>query len=71
MKIARSAPEVPSSWFKSSYSNGAGGECVECARMDDRLHVRDSKRTGGPVVVVRSGAWAVFIRALEGRALTE
>ncbi|WP_328496098.1 DUF397 domain-containing protein [Streptomyces sp. NBC_00414] len=64
MKIVRPAPDAPSSWFKSSYSNGAGGECVECTHVDGRLHVRDSKRAGGPMVAVRAYAWQAFIRVL-------
>ncbi|NSL43613.1 DUF397 domain-containing protein [Streptomyces sp. 8P21H-1] len=53
-------------WFKSSYSGGSGTECVECARADGRLHVRDSKREDGPLVTVQAHAWRAFIRALQG-----
>ncbi|MER5197837.1 DUF397 domain-containing protein [Streptomyces sp. NPDC002755] len=52
-------------WFTSSYSNGAGGECVECALMDDGALVRDSKCAGGPEIAVRSGAWFSFIRTVK------
>ncbi|MEV2196703.1 DUF397 domain-containing protein [Streptomyces phaeochromogenes] len=69
MNIARSAPEAPSSWFKSSYSNGAGGECVECAHAVDGAFVRDSKNARGPVLTIRVHAWRAFIRALDGDAL--
>ncbi|MFR0352825.1 DUF397 domain-containing protein [Streptomyces sediminimaris] len=54
-------------WFTSSYSNGAGGECVECARLDTGILVRDSKRAGGtarrpgPALIFSSGAWLVFL----------
>ncbi|UXY24533.1 DUF397 domain-containing protein [Streptomyces cynarae] len=51
-------------WFTSSYSNGAGGECVECAMTERGALVRDSKRRGGPVVAVRAQAWSSFIRAV-------
>ncbi|MFD7434178.1 DUF397 domain-containing protein [Streptomyces sp. NPDC059861] len=51
-------------WFKSSYSGGSGTECVECARGADGMLVQDSKRDGGPVVVVRAKAWRAFIDAL-------
>ncbi|MFC8200627.1 DUF397 domain-containing protein [Streptomyces sp. NPDC057298] len=64
MKIARSAPDAPSAWFKSSYSNGAGGECVECCRAVGEAFVRDSKNAGGPVLTIRVHAWQTFIRAL-------
>ncbi|MFD3310950.1 DUF397 domain-containing protein [Streptomyces sp. NPDC058694] len=64
MSIARPAPQDPSSWFKSSYSNGAGGECVECAHTVGRALVRDSKSTGGPILSIRVHAWQAFIRAV-------
>ncbi|MET9383441.1 DUF397 domain-containing protein [Streptomyces sp. NPDC002928] len=51
-------------WFTSSYSNGAGGECVECALMEDGAVVRDSKDSEGPVVAVRSRAWRSFVAGL-------
>ena len=59
-------------WFRSTYSNGAGGECVECALIDERALVRDSKSTNRPlipVVVIRSGAWCPFVQALKQDAL--
>jgi hypothetical protein len=58
------APVVPSLWFKSSYSNGAGGECVECAHTVDGILVRDSKCHEGPVVAVPARPWQAFICAL-------
>ncbi|MDQ0991119.1 DUF397 domain-containing protein [Streptomyces sp. V3I7] len=39
-------------WFTSSYSNGAGGECVECALIENRALVRDSKRPEEVVITV-------------------
>lgn len=47
-------------WFKSSYSGGSGTECVECARVDTGVLVRDSKRER-PVVALGSGAWQAFL----------
>lgn len=44
MSIAVSDIDDLPTWFTSSYSNGAGGECVECALTDDNARVRDSKR---------------------------
>jgi hypothetical protein len=52
-------------WFKSSYSGGSGTECVECARVDDGIVVRDSKRADGLMVAVQVRAWRVFIDALD------
>ncbi|MEU1664277.1 DUF397 domain-containing protein [Streptomyces sparsogenes] len=48
-------------WFKSSYSSGAGGECVEVATRPDTVHVRDSKNTTGPILTVAPDAWAEFV----------
>jgi hypothetical protein len=48
-------------WFRSSYSNGAGGECIECAVTADEVLVRDSKRETGPVITLGSGAWSAFL----------
>ncbi|WP_454320935.1 DUF397 domain-containing protein [Streptomyces phaeoluteigriseus] len=52
-------------WFRSSYSNGAGGECVECAVAHGGALVRDSKGSGGAVVAFGSTAWGSFVRAVE------
>ncbi|MEU9877155.1 DUF397 domain-containing protein [Streptomyces phaeochromogenes] len=56
-------------WFTSSYSNGAGGECVECARTEDGALVRDSKSVERHVIVVRGQAWQTFVQALRRGAL--
>ncbi|MFF3407743.1 DUF397 domain-containing protein [Streptomyces sp. NPDC002742] len=48
-------------WFKSSYSSGEGGECVEVADRPGIVHVRDSKAGAGPVLSFASGRWAAFI----------
>ncbi|WP_308289752.1 DUF397 domain-containing protein [Streptomyces muensis] len=48
-------------WFRSSYSNGAGGECVECALTADDTLVRDSKCDTGPVITVSNDAWHAFL----------
>ncbi|MFD7286724.1 DUF397 domain-containing protein [Streptomyces sp. NPDC059863] len=56
-------------WFKSSFSNDHGGQCVEGARLPDgAMAVRDSKSPHGPAFVVGGGAWAAFVDALnDGR----
>ncbi|WP_437019697.1 DUF397 domain-containing protein [Streptomyces sp. enrichment culture] len=51
-------------WFTSSYSNGAGGECVECARTGDGALVRDSKTTETHVIAVSGDAWRSFVEGL-------
>ncbi|MEU0580903.1 DUF397 domain-containing protein [Streptomyces griseoincarnatus] len=50
-------------WRTSSYSSGAGGECVEVALNALAAHVRDSKcvAQGGPVLRVGSAAWSALL----------
>ncbi|OKK04729.1 hypothetical protein AMK26_15610 [Streptomyces sp. CB03234] len=67
MSVQHRVPIVPeSAWFKSSYSGGGGGECVEVAAAPGTVHVRDSKRLGGPVVTVGREAWAGFVGLASG-----
>ncbi|GAA2423700.1 DUF397 domain-containing protein [Streptomyces glaucus] len=60
VRTAHALPEA--AWFKSSYSTGGGGECVEIAAAPETVLVRDSKRTTGPVLMVGVDAWSAFIR---------
>jgi uncharacterized protein DUF397 len=50
-------------WFKSSYSDGGGGACVEAAIALDAhaIHIRDSKNPDGPNLTASGKAWAAFI----------
>ncbi|MCF3963777.1 DUF397 domain-containing protein [Streptomyces fuscigenes] len=54
---------VEVAWTKSSYSGSEGGQCVEVAACDtaSAVHVRDSKRTSGPVLTVEPAAWRSFV----------
>ncbi|WP_132838802.1 DUF397 domain-containing protein [Streptomyces sp. BK205] len=47
-------------WKKSSYS-GDSSNCLEIAATPTVIHVRDSKRTDGPHLVLSPGAWTRFI----------
>ena len=49
-------------WFKSSYSDSGGGDCVEVAPRPHTIHIRDSKNPDGPRLTVSPGAWADFLR---------
>lgn len=51
-------------WVKSSYSNGAGGECVECAHAGEQVLVRDTKLGDASVTAVASPAWHAFTGAV-------
>ena len=53
------APE--GAWFKSSYSTGEGGNCVEVADLNTEVGIRDSKNSAGPALVVPAGAWSAFV----------
>ncbi len=48
-------------WFKSSYSDGEGGNCVEVAASPAAVHVRDSKVTAGPELAVAPASWGAFL----------
>ncbi|MBX7551552.1 DUF397 domain-containing protein [Streptomyces sp. tea 10] len=50
-----------SAWFKSSYSNDTGGNCVEVADLTPQVGIRDSKKKSGPALVVPAAAWSSFI----------
>ncbi|MFI8191481.1 DUF397 domain-containing protein [Streptomyces sp. NPDC085946] len=54
-------PVPESVWFKSSYSTGSGGECIEVAVRPARVHVRDSKDTTRAALAVQPTAWAAFV----------
>jgi hypothetical protein len=48
-------------WFKSSYSSGEGGECLEAAVTPDTIHLRDSKNPTGPHLALSPSAWSAFL----------
>ncbi|WP_318207447.1 MULTISPECIES: DUF397 domain-containing protein [unclassified Streptomyces] len=67
MSTAETSPAQPAlAWFKSSYSGAEGGDCIEVAPTPDVVHVRDSKRLGGPVLTVGPEAWAGFVELAAG-----
>ncbi|MFC9394152.1 MULTISPECIES: DUF397 domain-containing protein [unclassified Streptomyces] len=52
-------------WFKSSYSDDGGGNCIEVAH-DHRpegaaVHLRDSKVPDGPTLTVEPSSWSTFL----------
>ncbi|MEV4228997.1 DUF397 domain-containing protein [Streptomyces bobili] len=47
-------------WFKSSYSGGGGGNCVEVAVRPKTVLVRDSKDTRKQSLAVSRDAWSAF-----------
>jgi hypothetical protein len=51
-------------WFKSSYSDSSGGECVEVATASV-VHVRDSKTPETPYLTVSPTTWSAFLGGLQ------
>ncbi|MDO0935104.1 DUF397 domain-containing protein [Streptomyces sp. DG2A-72] len=51
-------------WFKSSYSDDEGGDCVEVA-FSVTIHVRDSKLPASPELHLTAPAWKAFISAVQ------
>ncbi|MEU6822666.1 DUF397 domain-containing protein [Streptomyces atriruber] len=56
-------------WFKSSYSDDEGANCLEAA-LDWRatttaVHIRDSKDATSPVLTLSAPAWSAFIAAVQ------
>ncbi|MGW7545167.1 DUF397 domain-containing protein [Streptomyces sp. NPDC054770] len=64
-----SSEHTATGWYKSSYSGGDQGECLEVARGHATVPVRDSKAgSTGPALVFSSGGWAAFVGAVrDGR----
>ncbi|MGW1293659.1 DUF397 domain-containing protein [Streptomyces sp. NPDC002533] len=57
-------------WFKSSYSGGSNGECLEVARGHATVPVRDSKAADGPAIAFSADGWSSFVTALKGGRLS-
>lgn len=52
-------------WRKSSYSSGAGGNCVEVAtNLPGLVAVRDSKNPGAPALLLTPGQWRALTTTL-------
>ncbi|MEV0253113.1 DUF397 domain-containing protein [Streptomyces sp. NPDC050732] len=57
---------VELNWFKSSYSDDEGANCVEIALCaPSGLRVRDSKLPASPELTISAPAWAAFIAAVQ------
>jgi hypothetical protein len=72
MTIASADELATAAWFKSSFSDDRGRECVEGARLPDGvMAVRDSKDPHGPALIFRAEAWAAFVGAVSAGELGE
>jgi Domain of unknown function (DUF397) len=69
------APDLSrATWRKSSYSNGAGGSCVEIAALaptadEHAIAVRDSKDPHGPALTFTARQWRDFTAAIKAHEL--
>ncbi|WP_328944738.1 DUF397 domain-containing protein [Streptomyces sp. NBC_00250] len=55
-----------SHWFKSSYSDGDGGDCIEVSHdVPGVVPVRDSKNPTGPALLVPAAAWTAFVAGIK------
>ncbi|MFJ3587598.1 DUF397 domain-containing protein [Streptomyces sp. NPDC090231] len=59
-----------SGWFKSSYSGGSQGDCLEVARGHSAVPVRDSKAPNGPAVVFSPAGWSAFVAGVKDGRLS-
>lgn len=51
-------------WRKSSYSNGAGGNCVEVGPTPGAVHVRDTKNRDGGTLTLTPATWHALTTTL-------
>ena len=52
-------------WFKSSFSDQEGTECVEVAdHPDGGRFVRDSKHPAGGMLSFTAGEWSAFVQGV-------
>jgi hypothetical protein len=69
MMAATDHPTEYLRWFKSSYSGGAGSDCVEVALGKGTTGIRDSKVTQGSVLAVSADAFTAFLSGVKGYGL--
>ncbi|MFI2190940.1 DUF397 domain-containing protein [Streptomyces sioyaensis] len=62
MNVEESVSNLPKlTWFKSSYSSGEGGECLEVATGAGAVHIRDSKDITRSALAASPAAWTAFV----------
>ena len=69
------APELTAAgarWRKSSYSDGAGNNCVEAADLTgtryNAIAIRDSKQPEGPALLIPALAFTALVDAIRDAA---
>jgi hypothetical protein len=54
-------------WFKSTYSDSGGGDCVEVATAPAFIRIRDSKAPEGSPLTIAPATWSAFVKGVRGR----
>jgi hypothetical protein len=62
------APDAHLSWRKASFST-ADGQCVEVARAQDLIAIRDSKNPDGPMLRFTMDQWKKFLAVVKDRRM--
>jgi Domain of unknown function (DUF397) len=53
-------------WYKSTFSKGSGGDCVEVAtNLPDIVALRDSKDREGPNLTISDRSWSAFVQGIK------
>jgi hypothetical protein len=58
-------PDV-TTWRKSSFSGGNGGNCVEVGEAGSAVVVRDTKDRAGAALAFEANAWRRFAATIKG-----
>ena len=56
--------DTMNTWRKSSYSGSSGNDCVEVAKSDNAVLVRDTTDRDGALLTVDAAAWRQFTASL-------
>ena len=63
-QLSQANQECALNWRKSRYSAG-NGECVEVAKTEPYVLVRDSRNKTGTVLKVKAGPWQGFLSRIK------
>jgi hypothetical protein len=63
--VSHEQSSIREAWFKSSFSGGSGGECVEVRNAQSSILVRDSKNADGSRLRLSSSTWRAFVRTIK------